>query len=216
LLKEYEGVLHSDKYGAYETLAQRKTICWCPCWAHIRRKFFEADTGDPPFRKWVLRKIRYLFLFERIAWTRSEEERLRIRQEKEGPIIDELTEKIKAKLTSGTILPKSKLREALGYYCGLIPYLKNYTKHAYAHLDNNVAERAIRPLAIGRKNWLFFGSAEGGESGAIIFSLVQACRSLQIDPREYLEDIFRKLNGYSSKRLHELLPDQWLKSRHST
>jgi transposase len=210
MLKGYGGVLHSDKYGAYEKLAQNRMITWSPCWSHIRRKFFEAETGDPPFRDWVLRKIRYLFMLERVAWARSEDERLRIRQEKEAPIIDELIEKIKTKLFNGKVLPKSKLREAMGYFCGLIPYLKNYTKHPFARLDNNVAERAIRPLAIGRKNWLFFGSTDGGEAGAVLFSLVQTCRGLGINPREYLEDVMRRLMSHNAKKLHELLPDQWL------
>ena len=83
---------------------------------------------------------------------------------KEAPIIDELIKAIKDKLISGKILPKSKFREALGYFCGLIPYLKNYTRHGFARLDNNVAERAIRPLALGRKNWLFVGNETGGEA----------------------------------------------------
>jgi hypothetical protein len=72
-----------------------------------------------------------------------------------------------------------------------------------------VAERAIRPLAIGRKNWLFFGSIDGGEAGAIILSLVQTCRGLGINPEEYLEDIFRRLMSHNAQKLHELLPDQW-------
>jgi transposase len=152
ILKDYQGGLHSDKYAAYQRLAERKIITWFPCFSHIRRKFFEAESGDPVFRKWVLRKMRYLFMLERVAWARSPEERLRIRQEKEVPIIDELIDKIKAKLLDGKILPKSKLKEALGYFCGLIPYLKNYTMNAFARLDNNVAERAVRPLAIGRKS----------------------------------------------------------------
>ena len=214
ILQGYHGILHSDKYGAYERLAEKKQITWCPCWSHIRRKFFEAET-DPPFRTWVLRKIKYLFMLERIAWLRTPEERLQIRQEKETPIIDELIEKIKAKLVTGKVLPKSKLREALGYFCGLIPYLKNYTKHSFSRLDNNIAERAIRPLAIGRKNWLFFGSPDGGEAGAILYSLVQTCRGLNINPREYLEDIFGKLMGHNAQNLHELLPDQWLHKRQS-
>lgn len=149
-------------------------------------------------------------MLEKVAWNRSPEERLRIRKEKEEPIIDELINKIKSRLLAGNLLPKSKLREALGYFCGLIPYLKNYTKHAFARMDNNVAERAIRPLAIGRKNWLFFGSEDGGEAGAILFSFVQTCRGLGINPREYLEDIFRRLMSHSSQRLEELLPDHWL------
>lgn len=213
LLRGYTGMLHSDKYGAYETLARNKEIVWCPCWAHIRRKFFEAESGDAEFRKWVLRKIRYLFMYERVAWARSEEERLRIRQEKEIQIIDEITAAIKEKLVQGKALPKTKFSEALGYYCGLIPHLKNYTKEAYARLDNNVAERAVRPLAIGRKNWLFVGNKEGGEAAAIILSLIQTCRGLGINPREYLEDVMRRLMSHSTNKLYELLPDIWAKAR---
>ena len=92
----------------------------------------------------------------------------------------------------------------------MIPYLRNYLKQPFARLDNNVAERAIRPIAIGRKNWLFFGSLNGGEAGAVILSLVQTCRGLKINPREYLEDILRRFMGYNFKKIHELLPDQWL------
>lgn len=213
ILTNYKGGLHSDKYGAYETLAKRKEIIWYPCWAHIRRKFFEAESGDPELRKWVLRKIKYLFMFEKVAWSRSPEERLKIRQEKEVPIIDELIEKIKDRLVKGNVLPKSKFRGALGYFCGLIPNMKNYTKSAFARLENNVAERAIRPLALGRKNWLFFGSIEGGQSAAVILSLVQTCRGLGINPREYLEDIFGRLMSHNAQKLHELLPDQWLLNR---
>ncbi len=213
ILQGYRGVLHSDKYAAYQRLAEKKVITWCPCWSHVRRKFFDAESGDPPFRDWVLRKIRYLFMLEKVAWVRSPEERLRIRQEKESPIIDELIEKIKTRLTDGKLLPKSKFREALGYFCGLIPYLKNYTKHPFARLDNNVAERAIRPLAIGRKNWLFFGSENGGDAGAILLSLVQTCRGLGVNPREYLEDVFRRLMSHNAQKLEELLPDQWLLAR---
>ena len=209
MLEGYHGVLHSDKYGAYEALANKKELIWCPCWAHIRRKFFEAESGDPKFRDWVLRKIRYLFMFEKVAWARSEEERLRIRKEKEIPIIDELISAIKDKLINGKILPKSKFKEALGYFCGLIPHLKNYTNHAFARMDNNVAERAVRPVAIGRKNWLFVGNEDGGESAAVIFSLIQTCRALGVNPREYLEDIMRRLMSHNSQELHGLLPDQW-------
>jgi transposase len=215
ILQGYRGGLHSDKYAAYQTLAEKELITWFPCWAHIRRKFFDAESGDLSLRSWILRKIRYLFMLERVAWARSPEERLRIRKEKEVPIIEELIKKIKTRLTQGDLLPKSKFREALGYFCGLIPYLKNYTKHAFARLDNNVAERAIRPLTIGRKNWLFFGSEDGGEAGAMLLSFVQTCRGLGINPREYLEDVFRRLMGHSARKLEELLPDQWLLARNT-
>jgi transposase len=213
LLGKYNGVLHSDKYGAYETLAKEKKIIWCPCFAHIRRKFVEAESGDIPFRDWVLRKIRYLFMLERVAWNRSEEERLEIRQSKELPIIEEILTGIKERLEKGKILPKSKFKEALGYTLSLSPYLKNYLYHADARLDNNVAERAIRPLAIGRKNWLFLGSEESGKAAAVLLSLIQTCRGLGLNPRVYLEDIMRRIMSHSNQKLHELLPDQWAKNR---
>lgn len=213
VLKSYHGVLHSDKYSGYVKLAQNKNITWCPCWAHIRRKFFDAEGGNPQFRNWILEEIQKLFKLEEKAWTLSEEKRLKIRKEKEEPIIDKLIEKIKDKLINGNILPKSKLKNALGYFCSLIPYLKNYLKYPFARLDNNVAERAIRPIAIGRKNWMFFGSLNGGEAGSVILSLVQTCRGLGINPREYLEDILRKIMGYNFKKIYELLPDQWKQNK---
>lgn len=216
LLQGYRGVLHSDKYGGYEALANAKQFTWCPCWSHIRRKFIEAETGNPEFRAWVLRKTRYLFMFEKVAWKRSSSERLNIRKEKEEPIIDELIKAIKEKLINGKILPKSKLKEALGYFCGLIPHMKNYIYHPFARLDNNVAERAVRPLAIGRKNWLFVGNEDGGDAAAVIYSLVQTCRALGVNPREYLEDVMRRLMSHSANRLDELLPDNWVASRNSS
>ena len=209
MLSGYRGVLHSDKYGAYEQLAAEKKITWCPCFAHMRRKFFEAETGDPPFREWMLKQFGYLFEFEEKGWQQSAEERLLIRRQDEVPIIDEMIEKVKARLVDGKILPKSKFKEALGYFASLIPYLKNYTLHANARLDNNVAERALRPLAIGRKNWLFFGSANGGQSAAVLLSLVQTCRGLSINPRLYLEDLFRRFMDHPANHLDELLPDAW-------
>lgn len=213
LLKGYNKVLHSDKYGGYESLANQKQFIWCPCYSHIRRKFIEAESGDSSFRDYFLRKMKYLFMLEKIAWARSPDERLKIRQTKEIPIIDELILAVKERLISGKILPKSKFKEALGYFASLIPHLKNYTNHPFARLDNNVAERAIRPLAIGRKNWLFVGSREGGEAAATIFSLVQTCRAININPREYLEDVMRRLMSHPNNRLYELLPDIWADSK---
>lgn len=212
LIGDYSGTLHSDKYGAYEKLAARKKIRWCPCFSHIRRKFFETETGDLKFRDWCLRKIRYLFMYERVAWSQSPEERLAIRQEKEIPIIDELISAVKKKLIEGKILPKSKFKEALGYFYSLVPFLKNYTKDPWARIDNNIAERAIRPLAIGRKNWLFVGNNEGGMAAGVLFSLVQTCRALKINPREYLEDILRRFMNHPYNHLHQLLPENWKKA----
>jgi len=212
-LKHYKGMLHSDKYGAYEKLATYKDIVWCPCFAHVRRKFVEAEGGDPALRNRILRKIRYLFMFERVAWSRKAEERLRIRQEKEKPILDELTKTVKDRLLAGGLLPKSNFAKALKYYQGLAAYLPNYLNNPDARIDNNVAERGIRPLTIGRKNWLFVGSEDGGKASATILSLVQTCRNLGINPQEYLEDVLRRIMSHPAKHIHELLPDNWLKAR---
>ena len=120
---------------------------------------------------------------------------------------------IKDKLINGKLLPKSKLRVALGYFFSLVPYLKNYTLHPWARLDNNVAERAVRPLAIGRKNWLFAGNEAGGEAAAVILTLVQSCRVVKINPREYLEDVMRRLMSHNAQKLDQLLPRHWAQAR---
>ena len=213
ILNSYSGIIHSDKYGAYETYVRKNSNVWCPCWAHIRRKFYEAEAGDPKLRIWVLEQIKQLFALEEVGWTLAPLERLQLRQTQAVLIIDALIDRIKKRLTEGFILPKSKFKEALGYFCSLIPYLKNYTQYASARLDNNPAERAIRPLAIGRKNWLFFGSVESGEAAATLLSLTQTCRALNINPRTYLEDVCRRIMGHSARKLYALLPDQWLKAQ---
>ena len=211
LLKNYQGIFHSDKYGCYEKLAQEKRLTWCPCYSHIRRKFFEAEGGE--FRAKILRKIRYLFLYEKIAWKKNPKERLQIRQEREVPLIDEIITLCAERIKDHRLLPKSKLREALGYLLSLRPYLKNYTKQPQAHISNNAAERAIRPLALGRKNWMFLGSEEGGEVAAILFSLVQSCKASGVNPEKYLTDVMKRLMSHSNQKLHELLPDQWAKAQ---
>jgi len=211
LMKGFSGLFHADKYGAYEKLALREGLEWQCCWYHIRRKFEEAQSGDQNFKKWILRKIRYLSLYERIAWKRSPEERLRIRRVKEAPIIDEIILLLKAKVEDGACLPKSKFTQALNYAYGLQSYMKTYINSPFARMDNNPSERAFRALAIGRKNWLFVGSKNGGESTAVLLSFVQTCRNLKINPRDYLEDIMRRIQNHPFNRLSELLPDQWQK-----
>jgi hypothetical protein len=212
-LKEYQGVLHSDNYGVYEKLAKKDGIIWCPCLAHVRRKFVEAEGGDPDLRRRILRWIRHLFLLERVAWSRNAEERLRIRRELELPILNKMTAAVKERILAGGLLPKSNFVKALNYYLGLAPYLTNYIYHSEARLDNNVAERGLRPLTISRKNWLFVGSEDGGRSAATILSLVQTCRNLSINPQEYLEDVLRRIISHPAKSIDQLLPDVWLATR---
>ena len=132
---------------------------------------------------------------------------------KELPIIKELIEKTKQEIASQKHLPKSNIRKALGYLLSLSPYLKNHIQKPEARIDNNVAERAIRPIALGRKNWLFVGSEGGGETAAILLLLVQTCKAHKINPQEYLEDVMRRLLSHNSQKLHELLPEAWAKEK---
>lgn len=210
LLKDYKGVFHSDKYQAYEKLCKEEGRTWAPCFAHVRRKFEEAESGDRKFRQEVLLDIQALYSIERDVKNLSPEERMKIRQEKAAPIIDSLIEKNK-KMLSESILPKSKLSKAIGYLLGLAPYLKNYTYHPFAGIDNNPAERALKLVVIGRKNWLFMGNEEGGESSAILYSFAQTCRALKINPHDYFEDVLRRIQSHSNQKLEELLPQNWKK-----
>jgi transposase len=213
-LAEFEGVIHADAFAAYEKLDADpgKAIRWSACWAHARRKFEEASGGDQ-LRAWVLRQMRYLFMYERVAWARGEAERLRIRSERETPIVDAIYQRLRDEVASFTLLPKSKLAGAIGYMLSRESNFRLYLSDPNLRMENNTAERGLRKLAIGRKNWLFIGSPKAGESMAALLSLVQTCRAMDIKPQEYLQDIFERLLDHPASRLEELLPDQWQERR---
>jgi transposase len=213
-LEKYKGTLHADAFGAYEKLDKKDGISWAACWAHARRYFEKALTGtQDDTALWVMRRMRYLFMYERIAWKSSSEERLRIRQKYVLPIVDAIFERFREELKSNTFLPKSNLAKAIGYMqCRKHNFLL-YLSDSNLRMDNNTSERAVRKLAIGRKNWMFIGSEKAGESMAALLSITQTCRAMGIRPQEYLEDIFRRLLDHPANRLEELLPDQWMKSR---
>jgi len=211
LLEDYSGVFHSDKYGAYEKEAKKGGKIWAPCMAHIRRKYFEAEAGDPKFREEVLSLIRELFQIEERGKNLSPEERVALRRAEATPILDELLAKNKERLARG-LLPKSKLTGAIGYFLSLVPYLQNYIEHPFARLDNNPAERALKLVVIGRKNWMFVGSEGGGKAAAVIYSLAQTCRALEINPNDYFDDVLRRIQDHPYSRLKELLPQYWKKA----
>lgn len=213
-LENFKGKLHADAFAAYEKLDKFEGVFWAACWAHARRKFENALTGssdDPSL--WVMQQMRYLFLFERVAWNRSPEERLRIRDEHERPIVNEIFKRFGKELKSGTLLPKSKLADAIGYMQTRRDNFELYLNDADLRMDNNAAERGLRKLTIGRKNWMFVGSEKAGNSMAALLSLVQTCRAMGITPHVYLEDLFNRLLDHPASRLEELLPDQWQKNR---
>jgi len=214
-LADYRGVLHADAFGAYEKLHSdpKKPIQWAACWAHARREFEKARCGHDDLRLWILRHMRYLFMYERVAWQRDPDERLSIRQEREKPIVEEILSKLREALIERHLLPKSAMAKAVNYMLSRPENFMLYLDNPSLRMDNNVAERSLRKLTIGRKNWLFIGSPTAGESMAALLSLVQTCRAMDIRPHEYLTDLFTRLLDHPARRLAELLPDQWKQAR---
>ena len=211
-LKNFSGVMHADAYSGYEKIdaSESYDINWAACWSHARRKFEESKSADP-LRENMLKLIRYLFMFERIALASEAEKRLEIRKKSEKIIVDRIFQMLKDKVKDNTLLPKSKLAKAVGYMLCRENNFRYYLSDSRARMDNNTAERAMRKLVIGRKNWLFVGSKKSGVAMANLLSLVQTCRALKVDPQKYLEDVFRRMMGIPNRDLHQLLPDQWAK-----
>ena len=131
-------------------MASKKQFNWAPCWVHIRRKFIEAEGSNSESKKIILSNIQKLFSLEEKFANLPEEFRLEKRINESVPLIDMLLKIATDEISK--VLPKFKMKEALGYLLSLKPYLKNFTKHSMSRLDNNVAERALRPIAVGRKN----------------------------------------------------------------
>lgn len=214
-LADFSGILHADAFGAYEKLHGNpdKPIQWAACRAHARREFEKAQSGHDDLRLWILRHMRCLFMYERVAWQRDPDERLCIRREREKPIIEEIFSKLREALIERQLLPKSSMAKAVNYMLSRPENFMLYLDNPSLRMDNNVAERSLRKLTIGRKNWLFIGSPRSGNSMAALLSLVQTCRAMDIRPCEYLTDLFTRLLDHPARRLEELLPDQWNRAR---
>ena len=215
-LKEFKGFVHCDAFSGYDILFIDNNMIECGCWMHVRRKFFEAHDAPVELRNLIIRKIRNLYLYEKVIKqldpATQGEIILRIRHEKIAPIIDEIFSRTAKALTDGEVLPKANFAKAINYMHNLGQALKNFLDNPYLQPDNGESERALRPMTIGRKNWLFFGSEKGAEAMGILMSIVQTCRRMEINVREYLEDVMRRINGHPHSKLHELLPGNWEKA----
>ena len=210
-LKDYNGTIHADAWSGYVAMDAEGKLKWSACWAHGRRKFENASDGDPKLRDSVLSKMRQLFLVERHVSAMTADERLRIRIDFEAPIVEALFAEVLAYRQK--LLPSSALGKACDY---LLSHRKNFERYLAdpdLRMDNNPAERGLRKLVLGRKNFVFVGSDRGGEAMAGLYSLVQTCRAMEINPLEYLEDVMRRILDHNSQKLHELLPDQWACAR---
>jgi transposase len=207
-LQNYRGYLQADAYGGYDGiyLGSQGGIVEVACWAHCRRYWWKAREHDPPRSAHVLAVIGRLYQVERAA-TVDAEERRRLRAEHAAPLIEQLGRW----LDEQTLLPQSLIGKAQTYTRNQWTALRRYLEDGDLSIDNNVSERTVKPVAIGRKNWLFVGSPLAGRRAAALLSLVASCKANRVEPWAYLRDVLEQLPRGAD--LAELLPDRWL-ARH--
>lgn len=212
LLQGFRGVLQSDGYEAYPAFARAHPgVAWVGCWAHARRKYHEAQAESPKATRVVLRLIAKLYRFERQwdeAGVRDPAQRAELRQRCFARTLAWL-QRI-ARALRERALPKSLLGKACDYLLGHWQPLVAHLQHGQTRIDNNLIENAIRPSAIGKKNWLFIGHPEAGQRSAIIYSLVVSCQRHGKDPLAYLRDVLHRLPGMTNQDdLGALTPARW-------
>lgn len=205
-LDGFTGILQVDGYGGYRVLAERGDVELAFCWAHVRRRFYElAAAGPAPIASEALERIAALYAIEAEIRGRSPDERGVIRQDKSRPIIEALEPWLRGKLA--LISQKTKLAEAIRYALSRWQGLTRFLDDGRIEIDSNVVERAIRPIALNRKNALFAGSDGGGEHWAVIASLIETCKLIGVEPQAYLADVLTRIvNGHPNSRIDELLP----------
>jgi len=218
LLKEFTGVLQTDGYAAYRRLADPKRnsrpVNLAYCWAHCRRQFFElAKTAPAPIATEALRRIAELYEIEAEIRGRDADERRAVRQQKTKPLVEALKtwlEKTLTQVPGGSNTAKA-IRYALRQWDGLIRFLDD----GRIEVDSNTVERAMRPIALTRKNALFAGSDEGAENWAVLASLIETCKLHGVNPEAYLTDVLTKLvHNWPNNRIAELLPWAWTAEAH--
>jgi transposase len=208
-LEHFRGVLHVDGYAGFDPLSDKGNVVLAACWSHTRRKFYEvAQATNAPIAVEALRRIGELYAVEADAHGQPPAHRLAARRRRSKPIIDALRAWLEAQrpLLSGSSTLAEAIRYALARWHGLTRFLHD----GCVELDTNPVERAIRPVALGRKNHLFAGSDGGGHRWAVLCSLIETCKLNGVEPYAYLKDVLeRMVDGYPINRLDELLPWAW-------
>ncbi|MBM3436440.1 MAG: IS66 family transposase [Bacteroidetes bacterium] len=212
MLENFKGYLQSDGYQVYDWFGKKKNISLLNCWAHARRYFEKAEAYDSKAAGHVLKEIQKLYMIERFARNQglTAAERKELRLEHALPILNDLG-KWMAEHVKQT-LPKSPLGEALQYTIPRWDNLLVYLYDGHLEIDNNLVENAIRPNALGRKNYLFAGSHESAQRAAMLYSFFGTCKSLNINPFEWLKDVLERIPLHKANKLNELLPQNWQKS----
>ena len=203
--------MQADAYAGYDGIYAGGDVHEVACWAHVRRKWVDAQTTDLSRAVIATAWIKMLYRVEEEARDLEASQRLTLRQEKSAPLLSDFKRWLREQ--EKTVLPKSPIGEATNYTLNNWEALNRYLEDGDLAIDNNAAERALRGIVIGRKNWLFAGSDKGGRTAAVLFSFVMTCKNHRIDPFAYFRDVFNRISPHPVKRLSELLPDKWQEFR---
>ena len=210
LLVDFHGTLQSDGYVVYEKYEKQAGVVLAGCLAHSRREFEQALGNDQPRAAHILTRIQSLYAVERQAKERqlSADERLALRQELSRPVFDELHDYLKTQYLQ--VLPKSAIGKAIAYSLNRWEKLEQFLLDGKIEIDNNLVENAIRPVALGRKNYLFAGNHEAAQRIAMIYSFMACCKMNEVNPQTWLQDVLFRIQEHPVNRISELLPHQWM------
>jgi hypothetical protein len=208
-LESFSGYLQADAFAGYDRLLTEPNVIEVACWARTRRKFYDAKLTAPDLAHEALARIGQLYAIEREAKAKqlTSEERRQVRQVRSVPLLEAIGEWLHAQRES--ILPKSPIGQATAYALSNWTALCRYPEDGDLSIDNNVSERALRAQVIGRRNWTFAGSDNGGRFAAILFSFAASCKHNEVDPYAYLADVLAQWPQDRAKP-SDYLPDQWL------
>ncbi|PHZ86749.1 IS66 family transposase [Paremcibacter congregatus] len=205
-LADYEGWMHADGYTGFNKLYDKGKVTEMACMAHVRRKFFDIHkSSGPDIAAEALKRIAELYKVEEFARGKPPKDRREIRQARAKVIFEDLEIWLQTQLNackSG----KSALAGAIRYALSRMKRMTPYLEHGFLELDNNTAERSIRPIAVGRKNYLFMGSDRGGKSAAIAYTLIETAKLNGVDPKAWLTDVLSRIADHKINRIEELLP----------
>jgi transposase len=208
-LEAFTGSVQTDGYAAYDQFAESKTITLVGCLAHVRRKFFEAKNNDPRRAQQALGLIQKLYAIEREAREAALdfEQRLKLRTEKAQDAWKEFSEFLEKSYPQ--VLPQSAIGKAIAYAIKRSPFIEQYLYDGKLEIDNNLVENQIRPIALGRKNYLFAGSEKGAQRAALFYALLASCKLNDVDPFTWLHDVLQTLPEYPISQIDQLLPSRW-------
>ena len=213
----WKGTIQCDGYSAYDAFAAKRQgdITLVSCMAHIRRDLFEAKEEAPVRAGWLLRQIQNLYQIEKRLREQRAGPKLRaaVRRAQAAPIMDRIKKALLLYKTRGRHLPRGAFGKALHYALGQWSAMEVYLTDGRIEIDNNLTENAIRPTALGKKNWLFIGDADAGETSATLYTVIENARRLGIDPEAYLTDLLTLLPTLKQNQLVHHTPGAWAKAR---